>query len=31
MSLTPSYDLFSLGLEEYADHENIMEKIYEIQ
>ncbi len=30
MSLTPSYDLFSLGLEEYANYENIMEKIYEI-
>ena len=31
MSLTPSYDLFSLGLEAYADHENIMEKVDEIQ
>ena len=30
MSLTPSYDLFSLGLEEYANHKNIMKKIYKI-
>src|ERR1043165_3073966 len=31
MSLIPSYDLISLGLEMYVDHENIMEKVYEIQ
>ncbi len=30
MSLTSSYNLFSLDLEAYADHENIMKKIYEI-
>jgi len=30
MSL-PSYDLFALELEEYAEYENIMEKIDEIQ
>ncbi len=31
MSLTPFYDLFSLGLKAYTNHENIIEKIYKIQ
>jgi len=30
MSLIPSYNLFSLSLEVYADYENIIEKIYKI-